>query len=158
MSLVLNSSIDLAWSRVGSAVADGRTQELMDQLAEAQPNIMAFLLEASSEVSPDASDLLFHGVLVIWNSYLNHRTGKDTLVSQTRIFESLGKAQKWAGSLSGDGILLQKKLTEYSKFKEPNLMSYVIDSVFESGEDGLELELHEQRVLLILLAALVSCF
>lgn len=158
MNPVSHPSIDSAWQRVVAAVLDGRTQELMDQLSDAQPFLMAFLLEASPEISADAADLLFHGTLVIWNSFLTHREGKDGLVSEAALLEALAKAQKWVSSLGGEALLLQKKLEDYTKYKEPNLMSYVIESIFESNEDGLEVEPHEQRVLLILLTAVVNCF
>jgi hypothetical protein len=58
----------------------------------------------------------------------------------------------------GEAILLQKKLSDFSRFPEPELMRYVVELILEAHEDGLELEPEEQQQLLLVLKTLIDAF
>lgn len=158
MKIVSHAAIDLAWQKVVADVLEGKNQELLDNLSLAQPKLMSLLLEAAPELQGDAADLLFHSALVIWHSFFTARQGKVSVVSEERLLEYLEKTQKWINHFEGDAVLLQKKITDTSRSAQPNLMSYVFESVFEANEDGLEIEPHDQRILLILLTTIVEAF
>jgi hypothetical protein len=63
---------------------------------------------------------------------------------------------EWLEAQQGDAILLQKKLVDFSRFSEPELMRYAVELIFEAHEDGLEVEPEEQQQLLLVLKTLIE--
>jgi len=162
MSRVSDGMIESAWQQVSEAGASPkRLSELMDRFGGLEPAVFDFVSEASVHWSEDASDLAFHAALVIWLSFSEsdvQTNRSSTAVSADSLIRHFEKNSEWLDQQQGDAILIQKKLSDFSRFSEPELMRYVVELVFEAHEDGLELEPEEQQELLLVLKSVVDSF
>lgn len=162
MSFVSDFHIESAWNEVSAASSSPELlSELMERFGEAQPAVVEFISEASSHWEGDAIDLAFHASLVIWRSTQEAGTAAGRApksVSAEALILCFEKNSEWLEQQEGDAILIQKKLSDFSRFPEPELMRYVAELVFEAHEDGLEIEPEEQQELLLVLKTLVDAF
>jgi hypothetical protein len=156
MNRISDSHIEHAWQEVTEATASKeKLTELMAHFGEAQPAVVEFISEASSQWESDAADLVFHASLVIWLSFLEAQV-KFSQVQSEQLVEQFQKNLDWLEAQQGDAVLLQKKLVDFSRFSEPELMRYVVELIFEAHEDGLEVEPEEQQQLLLVLKTLID--
>ncbi|MDR3608676.1 MAG: hypothetical protein P4M08_15035 [Oligoflexia bacterium] len=156
--MISDSILDSAWHEV----ADQSSPEaLIEKMAEAQPALADFLAEAASIFeSPDAVDLVYFMVLVVWRAC---GAVKDPLplLSESAIAEAYRQAEAWAegfGAAPGGAgaILAEKKLQDYRSYPEPHLMAFVIQAVLDCVEDGLELTPEDQIRALVIAKAVVD--
>jgi hypothetical protein len=162
MSQISDSNIESAWNEVSQASASSEhLSELMDRFGEAEPAMVEFIAEASSLWGSDAVDLVFHASLVIWRSVQESREGESRSfenVTPEKLIDCFEKNSQWMNEQDGEAVLLQKKLSDFSKFSEPELMRFSVELILEAHEDGLELEPEEQQQLLLVLKTLVDAF
>lgn len=149
--MVSEDAIEVAWQKVTEAATQAKLSTLMEEFGESQPAMLDFLSEGSEHWSSDAADLVFFSVLVIWECFRDAKA-----VSATRLTKIYKSNSKWLEEQHGDSVILQKKLSEHSKYKEANLMRYVGEAVFEAHEDGLEVEPEEQEQLFLVLKTFVE--
>lgn len=155
MTCVSNAEIDAAWQSINALAEDGGIEEFMERLNAAQPAVLDFVLSSADRLGGDAADLLVHSALVIWDAFGRNSAPE---IQHADLMKCGQAAQEWLDDFDGEAVLLQKKLSDLKAYSEPNLMGYVIDTVFECGEDGLEIEPEDQRALLILLKAMIDAF
>jgi hypothetical protein len=162
MSKVSDIDLEKAWNEVSEASASpDRLAGLIERLGDSEPEAFDFISEAAAGLGDDATDLVFHAALVIWLAFqVSGKTqrfepGPDRSESLMKLFES---NSEWLDRLQGDAVLVQKKLSDFSRFPEPELMRYAVELVFEAHEDGLEIELEDQQDLLLVLKTLIDFF
>ncbi len=154
MSQISDSHIEKAWNQVSEASSSPEgLSDLMNRFWESQPAIFDFVSEASASWEADARDLAFHAALVIWLSF-----SAATQVQAESLIQSYQANAEWLDQQRGDSILIQKKMSDYSRFSEPELMRYAVELIFEAHEDGLEIEPEEQQDLLLVLKTLIDSF
>lgn len=154
MSRITDQLMENAWNRVSNASASPeKLAELMDRFGEEQADVVEFVSEVSSGWGDDAKDLVFHAALVIWLSF-----GAAAFVKTESLIRCFEKCSAWLDEQQGEAILLQKKLSDFSRFSEPELMRFAVELVFEANEDGLEIEPEEQQELLVVLKTLIDAF
>lgn len=162
MSRVNDLLIEQAWNEVSQAGSSPDVlSDLMNRFGEEQPSVFDFVSEASASLSDDARDLLFHASLVIWLSFALVRGESEPELPNVQaesLIQSFETNSEWLQKQQGEAILIQKKLSDYSRFSEPDLMRYAVELIFEAHEDGLEIEPEEQEDLLLILKTLIDSF
>lgn len=131
----------------------------MEELAETQPALSAFLGEGFQRVSPEGAELGYFASLVIWRAFVLFSVEPRSeprleigQASSTLVMERYNDAWKWIGSLgAADAVLAEKKLRDPGRYDQPHLMSYVVDTVLDAHEDGIELDPRDQERLLVIL-------
>jgi hypothetical protein len=158
MSRVSDIHIESAWNEVSQAsTSSDLISDLMDRFGETEPAVAEFVSEAASQWGSDATDLAFHAALVIWLAV--QASGKALKsVEPEALIECFQKNSEWLEQQAGEAVLVQKKLSDFSRFPEPELMRYAVELVFEAHEDGLEIEPEEQQELLLVLKTLIDSF
>jgi hypothetical protein len=158
MSHVSDIHIESAWNEVSEASSSPELiSDLMDRFGESEPVVADFIAEAAAQWGGDATDLAYHAALVIWRAVQTSGQFPNAVKPETLIgcFE---KNSAWLEQQQGEAILVQKKLSDFSKFPEPELMRYAVELVLEAHEDGLEIEPEEQEELLLVLKTLIDSF
>lgn len=161
MSRVGDFQVEQAWNEIsGAGSTPDAIAELMERFGEEQPFVFDFVSEASANLSDDARDLLYHASLVIWRAFALAQGESEAalpVVGAESLVQGFEKSSEWLEKQQGEAILIQKKLSDFSRFQEPELMRYAVELVFEAHEDGLEIEPDEQEDLLLVLKTLIEC-
>ncbi|MFL5814290.1 MAG: hypothetical protein ACJ763_11985 [Bdellovibrionia bacterium] len=158
MSRVTDTHIESAWNEVSQASSLPESiSDLMERFGESEPVVADFVAEAAAQWGSDAMDLAYHAALVIWRAFQASGPAMGPVKPETLV-ECFEKNSAWLEQQEGEAILVQKKLSDFSKFPEPELMRYAVELVLEAHEDGLEIEPEEQQELLLVLKTLIDSF
>lgn len=131
------------------------TEEQLDQVSQdlfdAQPGLAGFMIEFIEDMSEGAKDLGFMMALVLWKSFLEKYPNMPSLNED----EVVARFEEQEGELEKLLKVDDEMITEMQKAEvvngQPEVLNYVTQELFSSGEDEIELSEDEEVHLFMVL-------
>jgi hypothetical protein len=155
MIIVSDETIDLAIEELNQLETE-QANELMDHLAEDQPEILGYIAAMTEFFSEDdTKDLLMFYFLVIWKAFLIEASAIPR-IKEEQIYESEERSKILADNFTQASDI--EKLQETIKsIRQAPLLSYITLEILEPEED-LDLSEEEQWQLFSILQICIDIF
>ncbi len=148
--------VEAAWTEVGGLSPDQAMRE-MQRLMRVQEPLLAFILHRSEDLSQDARELCLYMAVVVYRMYekafppsLPRARPKDVVRAYEANLEWLEQA---AGTHER---LLMERILPNLDLRQPAVLHYIGECVFEPEDEALELSEEDQGQLFLVMKTLVD--
>ena len=156
MEVIPRKTVDAVWILAEQNTID----ELLirkKKFQRNQPQLYQFLVEFTNHINPEATELTFHSTGIIWEIFQNAFKKPLPEVNQNLLFTCIEEREKWLEKISDFNYQqIDLLISDDSTINQINILSYALDTIFEEGEDNLELNNEDQAYLFWLLIIVVD--
>jgi hypothetical protein len=150
---VLEAEAVAATHRAVSAFPPMRRRAEMERLAQQQPDLQAFVFDATGDLSPPAQELGGYVFFVIHEAYRG-RSGRMRAVLTAEILRTLDDNQRLLERLGADVFTKASEPGEVTR--QPALFSCMVDLVFGQNAAEPELDGDERGTLFLILKTVID--
>ncbi len=158
MTMIDAATVEATWRRIG-ALTDAEARRETERVGREQPDLLAFVLAFTQELSPAAQELgvyVFHVVLATFRAAAGRRVPR---VKAGAIERQWSKTSEELERLEGAHERFLERAALQQVSDEPEVMRYVVEAVMEAGdnpEDPVELTEEDQGMLFLVLKTVVD--
>ena len=150
MEPISEKLVEKTWQEVAGFSPQQANKE-MQKMGKNQPELLAFLMAMTEDMEPDVKELAIYIAFVVYRIFENSRSRTKKLTSR-EIMSSYESNETLMGSLEDAHEKFIDRIAGMQNFKQPYVIKYLLDALFEEAEDGDEVELtDEDRGFLFLL-------
>ena len=141
-----------------SGFSHERAHREMTGLGNIQPHLVAFMIEFTQDLEPEVSALSLYWFFTIYRMFQKSSRKPLKRVSHKTIFECYDYNETLIDRLEGAHDRFVERIATVQLSDQPYVMKYVVESLFEQGEekDGLELTEEDTGYLFLLLKTVVD--
>ena len=159
MQLIPKKIVDQTWPEVSEYSVSKMVKETK-RFGKAQPHIMGFIIEFCQDLDEEAQELALYLTYVLFRM-IEKGYGKRTLpqISPEDVIEAYEANERLFESMEGvDDRFIERWIRHSGELKkQPYLFQYVVEALYEEGEE-LELDEETHGYLLILLKTVIDAF
>lgn len=138
---VPRSAVTSAWREVGAYSAADLAREA-ERLMVQQSPLFSFVLDATADLSDDAHQLALYMGLVLYRTYERAFPAGLAWADAHEVVGALERNQSWIGEVANaHDRILHERILPNLRLRQPWVMEYVGDCIFDSEE---ELDLDEE--------------
>jgi hypothetical protein len=145
MEMISEELVTETWMEVGS-LSESEARERMEQVQKRQPNLLAFVMAATEDLGSDANELGLYLFVVILQMFEKAAGRKVKRVTQKRIDETHKTNEKFMGEMAAAGEGFLEEGAESMSSGQPFVVKYLVEALFESGEEEDAPELTEDEI------------
>ena len=150
MEPISEKLVEKTWQEVAGFSPQQANKE-MQKMGKNQPELLAFLMAMTEDMEPDVKELAIYIAFVVYRMFESSRSRTKKLTSR-EIMSSYESNETLMGSLEDAHEKFIDRIAGMQSSKQPNVIEYVLDALFEEAENGDEVELtDEDRGFLFLL-------
>ncbi len=127
-----------------SEFSQERAHREMTSLGNIQPNIVAFMVEFTQDLDPEVSALALFWFFNVYRMFQKCSRKPLKQVSHDTIVECYEYNEALIESLEGTHDRFVERVASVQLSGQPYVMRYVVESLFERGEEKEALELSEE--------------
>lgn len=152
------ATVEATWRRI-SAFTDAEARRETERVGREQPDLLAFVVTFTEELSPAAQQLgiyLFHVVLAIFRAAAGRRV---TRVKAGAIERQWTKTSEELERLEGAHERFVEKAALQQVSDEPEVMRYFVEAIMEAGDDPddpVDLTEEDEGMLFLVLKTVVD--
>ena len=157
MQLISKKIVDETWPEVDQYNMSKMMKEIK-RFGEAQPHIMPFIMTFCQDLDQDAKELALYLTYVLFRMVEKGCGKKLPQISPEKVIESYDANEKLFESMEGvDDRLMQRWIRHAGELKQPHLIQYVVEALYEEDED-VELDEEIHGYLFLLLKTVIDAF
>jgi hypothetical protein len=158
VSEISSKIVETAW-RDTATFSDARGRREMERLAREQPDLLAYVLGATEELSPHVHALGAYVLMVIWQAF---RRSMDRRLPRIKAAAIESALEKNEGSLAklehADAKFLERAATLRASL-QPHVFRYMVETIVEAPDDAddpVEMTAHESGTLFLVLMTAID--
>ena len=153
MELISEKLVQKAWQEGGGLNPDQANTEML-KLSESQPDLLAFMVELTEELDPEARELGIYLFFVVYRMFQDSRR-KIKKIPSKEIIKCYEDNENLLESLEGANERFLERSARGQVFRQPNVMKYVVDAIMDE-EDSVALTEYDKGLLFLLLKTVVE--
>lgn len=153
MELISEKVVEKTWKEAANISPQHANKEIL-KVGQSQPELLAFLMESTDDLSSEAQELTIYLFFVIYRMF--HTSGtRIRRVTSREITECHDKNQNLLKDLESQDAFFDK-VTTFQVLSQPYVMKYVSEALLEEEEDFSGLSEEENRLLFLLMKTVVD--
>ena len=121
-----------------------RAQKETSKISKSQPNLLAFMMEFTQELSQEVKELAIYMFNVLYRMFEKNSKKKIKRISAEEIITSYEKNEYFIKSLEGVHDKFFERIAEVQLSGQPYVMKYVVETLIEAPEDEIQVNLTEE--------------
>lgn len=159
MNTISAEIVEKIWQET-AAMSPLEAPKLINKFSKQQPLIVAYLMAAGHDIfNQDEQELLLYMGINVWKMMSQ---GEKSLPEVTeKILHQVEKNNyKMLDYLDGESEVEFSETVEeiISNYNQPEILRYIVDSLFEEDEEGVEIRDEMQGMIAIYLKTVIDCF
>jgi len=159
MNTISAEIVEKTWQET-AAMSPLETPKLINKFSKQQPLIVAYLMAAGHDIfNQDEQELLLYMGINVWKMMSQ---GEKSLPEVTeKILHQVEKNNyKMLDYLDGESeVEFSETVGEIiSNYNQPEILRYIVDSLFEEDEEGVEIRDEMRGMIAIYLKTVIDCF
>jgi len=156
--MITDDVLEKTWTEV-SEYSDDRMMSEFDLFYKEQPAILDFVIEVTTESSPEIQELSLFLSYMVFKAVKTSRPGEIAAVSPESIEAAYHESESWIERINDvhDGQA-EPDISMIEKDVEPNLVQYIISELNEPLDDGTVLEDEEKGEVFFVLKTVITSF
>ncbi|HOY75168.1 MAG TPA: hypothetical protein PK749_08395 [Deltaproteobacteria bacterium] len=134
MEPIPENLVEQTWQEVAAYTPDHASGE-MKRIGEDQPELLAFMVEFTQDLEPQAIDLGIYLFFVVYRIFEKWHAGKIGQVSPDEIIACYEANADLMESLESAHYRFLERAAEVQLASQPYVIKYVVDAFFEVPED-----------------------
>ena len=134
MGTIPKKIVTETWQKIG-AMGNKDAMNAMNSLSKKQPDLLAFILEFTQELHPDAQELAVYLFLVIYRIFEKHSSKPIKKVSAKKITNTYEEYHSLLEGLENAHEKFLERRAEAEFEKQPHITSYVLEALMEENPD-----------------------
>jgi hypothetical protein len=135
-------TVEKTWQEVAGFSPQQASKE-MQKMGKNQPELLAFLMAMTEDMDAEVKELAIYIAFVVYRIFESSR-GKTKKLTSAEIMSSYESNETLMGSLENTHEKFIDRITGMQSFKQPYVMEYVLDALFEEAEEADEVELTDE--------------
>jgi hypothetical protein len=141
MGPISETAVEKTWQEVGGFSPQRATKE-MQKMGKNQPELLAFLMAMTEDMDAEVKELAIYLAFVVYRIFESSRSRTKKLTSG-EIIASFESNESLMGALEETHEKFIDRIAGMQSFKQPYVMEYVLDALFEETDEG-EVELTDE--------------
>jgi hypothetical protein len=148
--------VERTWQEVSGFTPDKANKEML-KIGNAQPELLAFVVESSKEMGREVSELAIYLFVVVYRMFKEVH-GKIRKVSSEEIIQCYQHNEALMERLDGAHDKFLDRIAGVQASGQPHVVKYVADTLMEEdeGEDALLLTEEQKGFLFLLLKTVID--
>ncbi len=121
-----------------------RAQKETTKISKNQPNLLAFMMEFTQELSQEVQELAIYMFYVLYRMFQKNSKKKIKRISAEEIITSYEKNEHFIKSLEGVHDKFFERIAGVQLSGQPYVMKYVVETIIEAPEDEEPVALTEE--------------
>lgn len=134
MEPISEKLVEKTWQEVAGFSPQQANKE-MQKMGKNQPELLAFLMAMTEDMEPDVKELAIYIAFVVYRMFESSRSRTKKLTSR-EIMSSYESNETLMGSLEDAHEKFIDRIAGMQSSKQPYVIEYVLDALFEEAEDG----------------------
>jgi len=150
--------VESTWTEFASLGAD-QARRRAEATARAQPDLLAFVLALTEELSPSAQELAIYVYHVIWEVFRRSTPRKIRRVKAGAVERQWVQNSQELERLAGAHSRFFEKAARDKTASQPFVFRYMVEAIMEAGEDPddpIELTKEEEGTLFLVLKTVID--
>jgi len=149
--------VEKTWKEF-AAFSPEKAYKETNEISKHQPNLLAFMMEFTQELSQDVKELAIYMFYVLYRMFQKSSKKKIKTVSAEEIINCYEKNEHFIKSLEGAHDKFFERIAEVQLSGQPYVMKYVVETLMEAPEDDDPVNLTQEDIgyLFLLLKTLVD--
>lgn len=147
--------VEATWRDVGKYSPDKAVNEMIN-LGKKQPDLLTFITEFTKDLHKDVKELSIYMFFTIYRMFEKSSDRKIKKISFERILKVFTAKEKLIGKLGVIHEKLFQRIAEEQFTKQPYVLKYVVEALFEENEDDVELDDEGIGTLFLLMITVVD--
>lgn len=156
MKPISEETVERTWQEVTGFTPHKANKEML-KIGNTQPELLAFVVEASKEMGREVSELAIYMFVVIYRMFQEAR-GKIKKISADEIIKCHQNNEALMERLDGAHDKFLDRIAGIQASSQPHVIKYVADTLMEDdeGEDALVLTEEQKGFLFLLLKTVID--
>jgi hypothetical protein len=148
--------VEKTWQEFAGLGPDRAEDEVM-KIGNAQPDLLAFVMENSKEMGREVSELAIYLFLVVYRMF-QEAHGKINKISSEEIIECYKHNESLMERLEGADEKFLDRIADAQTSRQPHVVKYVADALMEEDEevDAVVLTEEQKGFLFLLLKTVID--
>ena len=142
MEPISEQLVEKTWQEVAGFSPQQAGKE-MQKMGKNQPELLAFLMAMTEDMEPDVKELAIYLAFVVYRIFESSRSRTKKLTSRV-IMPAYESNEALMGSLEDAHEKFIDRIAGMRSFKQPYVIEFILDALFEKAEDGDEVELTDE--------------
>jgi len=152
--------VEAAW-RDTARLSDARGRSEMERLGREQPDLLAYVLGATEDLSPPVHALGAYIFMVIWQAFRRSTVRRLPRVKAAAIEAALEKNEAGFAKLEHADAKFLERAADIRASLQPHVFRYMVETIVEAPddtEDPVALTAHESGTLFLVLTTAIDVF
>lgn len=157
MKTIPEEIVEKTWQEVAGLSPDKAKRE-MTKIGNIQPELLAFVMESSNEMSQEVRELAIYMFLVIYRIFQKAH-GKIKKISSEEIIKYYEHNESLMGRLEAADEKFLNRIASVQTSRQPHVVNYLVDALMEEedeGEDAVALTEGQKGFLYLLLKTVID--
>ena len=154
MEPISEELVEKTWQEV-AGLSPVRAKKEMLRVGQCQPDLLAFLMESTEELDPEARELAIYMFFVVYRMFQAARK-KIKKIPSKEIIKCHEENESLMESLEGSHERFLDRAARVQVSRQPYVMKYVVDALMEEDEDSAALSEEDKGFLFLLLKTVVE--
>jgi hypothetical protein len=142
MEPISEQLVEKTWQEVAGFSPQQASKE-MQKMGKNQPELLAFLMAMTEDMEPEVKELAIYLAFVVYRIFESSRSGTKKLTSR-EIMSAYESNEALMGSLEDAHEKFIDRIAGMQSSKQPYVIEYVLDALFEETDEGDEVELTDE--------------
>ncbi len=143
MEPISQELVEKTWKEFAAFPLD-RAQKETAAISKNQPNLLAFMMEFTQELSQEVKELAIYMFYVLYRMFQKNSKKKIKRISAEEIITSYEKNEHFIKSLEGVHDKFFERIAGVQLSGQPYVMKYVVETIIEAPEDEEPVALTEE--------------
>ena len=153
--MIPETLVEATWEEVSSLTDTSASRE-MDRVAQSQPALLAYVFADTEALSHEVHELAIYMFFVILRMYEKHFGPRLTRLEPQDIEKARKRLEETMDRLIEVDRQDPSRESIIAGEKQPHVMRYVAECLFEPGEDEIELSEEERGALFLTLKTVID--
>ena len=157
MKTIPEEIVEKTWQEV-AGVSPAKAKREMTKIGNIHPELLAFVMESSNEMSQKVRELAIYMFLVIYRMFQKAH-GKIKKISSEEIIKYYKHNESLMGRLEAADEKFLDRIASVQTSRQPHVVNYLVDSLMEEeqgGEDAVALTEEQKGFLYLLLKTVID--
>lgn len=158
MSEISSETVEAAWQDT-ARLSDARGRSEMERLGREQPDLLAYVLEATEDLSPPVHALGAYVFMVIWQAFRRSTDRRLPRVKAAAIEAALEKNEDAFAKLQHADTQFLERAAAVRASLQPHVFKYMVETIVEApddAEDPVPMTAHEGGTLFLVLTTTID--
>jgi len=150
MSVVAEDLVEETWQEVASYTHD-EISRVMERAGKRQPALLAYVMAETAESRADVQELAVYLYIVVFRMFDKLPGHKLKRVPIDRVERLSAQNEDWLERLGSAHERFFERTAEIESGKQPHVLRYLAEAIFEPEDANLCLTEHEQGLVFLIL-------